>query len=153
MKSTRSIPSRELLFGDLWEYDPAPETADPQIDSRYGLFIDGKFVAPKTRKYFDSISPRDEKKLSEIALAGPADVEAAYQAAHKAFGSWSKLPGKERGKLGVVSSPEFWSLASRIPTVTWFTNRKNALFCSASLFISSRSTDGRIKAMFVQTFT
>ena len=98
MKSTRSIPSRELLFGDLWENDPAPETADPQIESRYGLFIGGKFVAPKTRKHFDSISPRDEKKLSEIALAGPADVEAAYQAAHKAFGSWSKLPGKERGK-------------------------------------------------------
>ncbi len=98
MKSSRSIPSRELLFGDLWEYDPAPETADPQIESRYGLFIGGRFVAPKTRKYFDSISPRDEKKLSEIALAGPADVEAAYQAAHKAFASWSKLPGKERGK-------------------------------------------------------
>ena len=55
-------------------------------------------VAPKTRKYFDTISPRDEKKLSEIALAGPADVDAAYQAAHKAFASWSKLPGKERGK-------------------------------------------------------
>jgi aldehyde dehydrogenase (NAD+) len=96
-KSTRPA-ARELLFGDLWEYDPAPESAPAFIDSRYGLFINGKFVAPKTRKYFDSISPRNEEKLSEIALAGAADVDAAYQAAATAFKSWSKLPGTERAK-------------------------------------------------------
>ena len=83
--------ARELLFGDLWEYDPAPETAKAFIDERYGLFINGRFVAPKTKKYFDSISPRNEEKLSEIALAGTADVDAAYQAAATAFNSWSCL--------------------------------------------------------------
>jgi aldehyde dehydrogenase (NAD+) len=96
-KSTRPA-TRELLFGDLWEYDPAPESAPAFIEPRYGLFINGKFVAPKTRKYFDSISPRNEEKLSEIALAGAADVDAAYQAAATAFVSWSKLPGTERAK-------------------------------------------------------
>ncbi len=96
-KSTRPA-ARDLLFGDLWEYDPAPETANAFIDERYGLFINGKFVAPKTQKYFDSISPRNEEKLSEIALAGAADVDAAYQAAAAAFTSWSKLPGTERAK-------------------------------------------------------
>ena len=96
-KSTRPA-ARELLFGDLWEYDPAPESAPAFIEPRYGLFINGKFVAPKTRKYFDSISPRNEEKLSEIALAGAADVDAAYQAAATAFVSWSKLPGTERAK-------------------------------------------------------
>ena len=90
--------ARELLFGDLWEYDPAPESAPAFIEPRYGLFINGKFVAPKTRNYFDSISPRNEEKLSEIALAGAADVDAAYQAAATAFTSWSKLPGTERAK-------------------------------------------------------
>ena len=90
--------ARELLFGDLWEYDPAPETAKAFIDERYGLFINGKFVAPKTKKYFDSISPRNEQKLAEIALAGASDVDAAYQAAATAFKSWSKLPGTERAK-------------------------------------------------------
>ncbi len=90
--------ARELLFGNLWEYDPAPETASGFIDDRYGLFINGKFTAPRTRKYFDSISPRNEKKLSEIALAGKADVDAAYQAAATAFRSWSKLPGTERAR-------------------------------------------------------
>ncbi len=91
-------PARELLFGDLWEYDPAPETANAFIAGRYGLFINGKFVAPKTKKHFDSISPRNEEKLSEIALAGAADVDAAYQAAATAFKTWSKLPGTERAK-------------------------------------------------------
>jgi aldehyde dehydrogenase (NAD+) len=96
-KSTRPA-ARELLFGDLWEYDPAPESAPAFIDERYGLFIGGKFVAPKTKKYFDSISPRNEEKLAEIALAGAADVDAAYQAAATAFKTWSKLPGSERAK-------------------------------------------------------
>jgi len=96
-KSANPRP-RELLFGDLWEYDPAPESADAGIQARYGLFIDGRFVAPKSRKYFDSISPRDGAKLSEIALANAADVDAAYQAAARAFPAWSALPGKERGK-------------------------------------------------------
>ena len=91
-------PTRELLFGDLWEFDPAPESAKPNIDPRYGLFMNGKFTAPKTKKYFDSINPGNEQKLSEIALAGTADVDAAYQAAATAFNSWSKLPGTERGK-------------------------------------------------------
>ncbi|MBK1882408.1 aldehyde dehydrogenase family protein [Luteolibacter pohnpeiensis] len=96
-KRTKS-PARELLFGDLWEFDPAPESANPYIDPRYGLFINGKFGAPKSRKYFDSINPGNEEKLTEIALAGEADVNAAYEAAAAAFTPWSKLPGAERGK-------------------------------------------------------
>jgi len=91
-----SVP--QLIFGDLWEYDPAPETADPKLKSRYDLFIGGKFVAPKSGKYFDSINPATEEVLAQIALANQADVDAAYQAAQKAFGPWSRLPGTERGK-------------------------------------------------------
>jgi aldehyde dehydrogenase (NAD+) len=87
-----------LLFGDLWEFDPAPETADPKIKERYDLFIGGRFVRPRTRKYFESINPANEKTLAEIALAGAADVDAAYAAAAGAFGPWSALPGRERGK-------------------------------------------------------
>jgi hypothetical protein len=62
-------------------------------------FINGKFVAPKGGKYFDSINPANEQKLAEIALAGPADVDAAYAAAQRAYdGVWGKLPGRERAK-------------------------------------------------------
>jgi aldehyde dehydrogenase (NAD+) len=94
--TTSSVP--QLIFGDLWEYDPAPETADPKLKPKYDLFIGGKFVAPKSGKYFDSINPATEEVLAQIALANQADVDAAYQSAHKAFGAWSRLPGAERGK-------------------------------------------------------
>jgi aldehyde dehydrogenase (NAD+) len=87
-----------LIFGDLWDFDPAPETADPKLKSRYELFYDGKFVRPRSGKYFDSINPANEAKLAEIALAGPADVDAAYRAAARAFRTWSALAGRERGK-------------------------------------------------------
>ena len=97
-RATGSSAVPQLIFGDLWEYDPAPETADPRLKARYELFIGGKFVAPKSNKYFDSINPATEETLAEIALANQADVDAAYQAAQKAFGAWSKLPGAERGK-------------------------------------------------------
>ncbi|HMG13057.1 MAG TPA: aldehyde dehydrogenase family protein [Gemmatimonadaceae bacterium] len=94
--SASSVP--QLIFGDLWEYDPAPETADPKLKSRYDLFIGGKFVAPKSGKYFDSINPATEEPLAQIALANQGDVDAAYHAAQRAFGPWSRLPGAERGK-------------------------------------------------------
>src|SRR5437868_8920098 len=92
-------PAPELIFGDLWEFDPAPESADPKLKPRYDLFINGEFVAPKSGKYFDSINPANEQKLAEIALASAADVDAAYQAARRAHDSvWSKMPGRERAK-------------------------------------------------------
>ena len=108
MTSTRPVTGRsagagggsipQLIFGDLWQYDPAPETADPRLRSRYDLFIGGRFVAPKSGKYFESINPATEEVLAEIALANQADVDSAYQSAQKAFGAWSRLPGSERGK-------------------------------------------------------
>jgi aldehyde dehydrogenase (NAD+) len=92
-------PAPELIFGDLWEFDPAPETADPKLKPRYDLFINGGFVAPRSGRYFDSINPATEQKLAEIALASREDVDAAYQAAQHAFDTtWGKMPGRERAK-------------------------------------------------------
>ena len=104
-KKTARVPARagrpapELIFGDLWEFDPAPETADPKLKPRYDLFIGGEFVAPKSGKYFDTINPGNEQKLAEIALAGHEDVDAAYAAAQRAYDTvWGKMPGRERAK-------------------------------------------------------
>jgi aldehyde dehydrogenase (NAD+) len=104
-KSTRPAsrasgrPAPELIFGDLWEYDPAPETADPRLKPRYDLFIGGKFTAPSSGKYLDSINPANESKLAEIAHANAADVDAAYAAAKKAHDNvWGRMPGRERAK-------------------------------------------------------
>jgi aldehyde dehydrogenase (NAD+) len=92
-------PLPELIFGDLWEFDPAPETADPKIKSRYELFIDGKFVPGAKGRSFPTINPATEKKIADIALAEQADVDQAFRSARRAYEQvWSKLPGRERGK-------------------------------------------------------
>ncbi|HEV2643018.1 MAG TPA: aldehyde dehydrogenase family protein, partial [Candidatus Elarobacter sp.] len=89
----------ELIFGDLWEYDPAPETAAPNIRARYDLFIGGRFVAPQAGEYFASINPATEERVAEIALASSADVDSAYVAAQMAYETtWRDMPGRERGK-------------------------------------------------------
>lgn len=92
-----SVP--ELLFGDLWAFDPAPESASPAIKETYDLFIAGRFVAPKSRKFFASINPATGEALTKIPAAGKADVDAAFVAADQAYTSvWRDMPGKERGK-------------------------------------------------------
>lgn len=99
-RTTRAAPpARELIFGDLWTFDPAPETADPKLQAKYDLFIGGKFSAPLSGRYFATLNPASEKPLAEIALAGNADVDAAYAAAARAFPAWSRLSGAERGKF------------------------------------------------------
>jgi aldehyde dehydrogenase (NAD+) len=96
------VPLRErtLAFGDKWQYAPAPEDHKfVPIASRHDLFINGRFVAPRSGKWFDSINPATEEKITEIAEADERDVDAAVQAARRAFNEvWGKLPGRERGK-------------------------------------------------------
>ena len=94
------LKDRRLTFGDKWDYAPAPEDSrNYVIAPRHELFINGKFVAPSTSKYFDSINPATEEKLTEIALGGDQDVDRAVKAARRAYEKvWSKKPGRERGK-------------------------------------------------------
>jgi aldehyde dehydrogenase (NAD+) len=92
---------RRLNFGEKWSYAPAPEAHNYiQLKRRYQLFIGGKFVAPRSGKYFDSINPATEEKLAEIAEADARDIDLAVKAARRAYKSvWGKMPGRERGKF------------------------------------------------------
>jgi aldehyde dehydrogenase (NAD+) len=93
------IKKRRLLFGHRWDYAPAPETVPVKIDPRHELFIDGKFVAPHSGRYFDSINPATEAKLCEIAHGDEQDVALAVKAARRAFETvWGRMPGRDRGK-------------------------------------------------------
>ncbi len=89
---------RAATGGGLFAYAPAPESVRPEIADRYGLFINGSFVEPKSGNHFATINPATEEQLSMLADAGQADVDAAVQAARDALPAWSALPGKERGK-------------------------------------------------------
>src|SRR5688500_8726924 len=75
-----------LDFGKAWEYAPAPEATDHvQIDPRYNLFIGGRWVSPRSGKYFQTISPSREELLAEIAEANAQDVDDAVKAAREAY--------------------------------------------------------------------
>ena len=83
-----------------FEYAPAPESAAlADIKNQYGLFINGKFVAPKAGKTFTTINPATEEVLAKIGYAELADVNLAVTAARNAFEkTWAKMPAVERGK-------------------------------------------------------
>ena len=89
----------KLEFGKAFEYAPAPESTPVEIRKEYGLFIDGEFVSPKEGKFFWSINPSSGKRLARIAKGGAADVDAAVDAARKAYSKvWRKMDPAERGK-------------------------------------------------------
>ncbi|MEO6583797.1 MAG: aldehyde dehydrogenase family protein [Ferruginibacter sp.] len=90
----------KLKFDTARNYAPAPESRSAAtIAPRYELFINGKFEKPSSKKYFNTINPATEEKLSEIAEANAADVDKAVKAARNAYNNtWKKMPAKERGK-------------------------------------------------------
>ncbi|HLM34760.1 MAG TPA: aldehyde dehydrogenase family protein, partial [Gaiellaceae bacterium] len=82
-----------------WTYAPAPESRDVvRIEERYGLFVGGEWLEPRSGEYFATIAPRDEEPLADVAQAGEEDVALAVASARHAFTPWSKLPGAERAK-------------------------------------------------------
>jgi aldehyde dehydrogenase (NAD+) len=89
----------KLKFDSARKYAPAPESRSAaKIKDQYELFINGKFEKPLSKKYFDTINPATEEKLSRVAEASEADVDRAVKAARSAFSVWSKMAPKERGK-------------------------------------------------------
>jgi len=99
-KAVRKSNIVKLKFDTSWAYDPAPESKSAAtIKERYDLFIDGKWQPSSNKKYFATINPATEGKLSEVAEATEADVDKAVKAARHAYESvWKKMPAKERGK-------------------------------------------------------
>jgi aldehyde dehydrogenase (NAD+) len=85
---------------DTWQYAPAPESKSAAtIKPQYDLFINGDWQKPSGNKYFDTINPATEEKLSEVAEANVADVDKAVASARKAYEKvWKKMPAKERAK-------------------------------------------------------
>jgi aldehyde dehydrogenase (NAD+) len=98
MDETAAPPAPPAPPALLWDYAPAPERFEVEIAERYGLFIGGRFVAPKSRKHFATVNPATGAPLAQVAQAGPADVDAAVRAARAALPKWRRLPAAERAK-------------------------------------------------------
>jgi len=101
MSKVERAASSALQEGEpVWGYADAPESTDVvKLEDRYGLFIGGEFVEPKSGRRFTTIDPATEEPLAEVADAGPEDVDLAVRSARDAFdGGWRDLPGSERAK-------------------------------------------------------
>ena len=82
-----------------WEYSESIESEKiVSIEKKYGNFIDGKFVTPKSKQYIDTISPSTEKILSSISIGNQQDVDYAVASAKEGLKKWSKTDPSERAK-------------------------------------------------------
>jgi aldehyde dehydrogenase (NAD+) len=83
-----------------FDYAPAPESREiVRLEERYGLFIGGELVDPRSGEYQPTVNPATEEPLAEVAYAGPEDVDLAVKTARGALeNGWSELPGSERAK-------------------------------------------------------
>ena len=78
-----------------------------EIDTRH--WIDGRRVSSATT--FDDISPIDETVIAAVHSAGRTEVDAAVEAAQRAFPAWAALPRAERAELlrAVAAGVDEWA--------------------------------------------
>lgn len=71
------------------------------IRFRDKAFIDGKFVAARSGRTFESINPATGETLAEVASCGEEDVDRAVASARRAFqsGSWSRSSPAHRKEV------------------------------------------------------
>jgi len=69
-----------------------------QVDDRYNLFINGKWV-DGSGGTFTSVNPANGEPLAVCANAGPEDVDRAVDAAWAAFASWKRTSPQERAAV------------------------------------------------------
>jgi acyl-CoA reductase-like NAD-dependent aldehyde dehydrogenase len=69
-------------------------------DSPKKLLIDGKWVAAKSGKTFETINPANEEVLGRVAEGDKADVDEAVKSARKAFesGKWHSMGPHQRAR-------------------------------------------------------
>ncbi len=78
---------------------PGTEGSSIKVDSRYGHYIGGAWVAPLKGNYFENISPVNGKPFTEIARGTAEDIEAALDAAHAAAPAWGRTSTTERSNI------------------------------------------------------
>lgn len=83
-------------------YGPAPEDTREALawldrhDRCFGLFIDGAWF--RRDQLFETINPATGEAIATCAIADETDVDAAVEAARRAFPLWSSLSGHQRAR-------------------------------------------------------
>src|ERR1700757_1291386 len=74
-------------------------TSKGPFAERYDNFIVGQWVAPRSGKYFDNVSPVTGQVVCKIARSEAEDIEAALDAAHAAKDAWGRTSVVERAMI------------------------------------------------------
>ena len=69
------------------------------MENKKNFYIDGKWVAPKSKEEIKVINPATEENCAIISLGNKEDVDLAVSSAKKAYSSWSFSTKDERIKL------------------------------------------------------
>ena len=106
---------KSLKYNGKWDFSPSIESLENlSIQKEYQLFINGKFQKPLSKKYFSSINPSNEQKLSRIAKAEAKDVNLAVSSARDAFnGHWEK-PQQKKEQNTFIELQESYKKSQRI---------------------------------------
>jgi len=85
----------DLLSREEWTKRSSQKVA------RTKLFIDGKFVDAASGKTFESINPRDNSVVANVAEGDSVDIDRAVVAARKSFtsGVWSEMAPVDRKNI------------------------------------------------------
>ena len=67
--------------------------------AKYGNYINGKFVEPKSGKYFDNTTPITNEVICKVPRSNEKDVDFALDAAHAAFPAWGTTSIGERSNI------------------------------------------------------
>src|SRR5574342_753375 len=59
-------------------------------------YINGEWVKPSAKEYFDVINPATGQVIAKTPLCGKADVDAAAKAASDALPAWRRTPVNDR---------------------------------------------------------
>ena len=75
-------------------------TINNQVPQHFQMYIDGGWREAADGKRFDSYEPATGRVWATVAEAGPADVDAAVQAARRAFeGPWRRVLAPDRARI------------------------------------------------------
>ncbi len=69
------------------------------MENKKNFYIDGKWVAPKSKQEIKVINPATEENCAVISLGDKEDINYAVSSAKKAYSTWAFSPKEERIRL------------------------------------------------------
>ncbi|MDC3014957.1 aldehyde dehydrogenase family protein [Candidatus Pelagibacter sp.] len=69
------------------------------MENKKNFYIDGKWIAPKSKQEIKVINPATEENCAVITLGNKEDIDHAVSSAKKAYSTWAFSPKEERIRL------------------------------------------------------